>query len=44
VPDLRIPDVILEGHTDGYHVDAKTIEDQFMRYEYPAPGYPQIKL
>jgi molybdopterin guanine dinucleotide-containing S/N-oxide reductase-like protein len=44
VPRLRIPEAILEGHTYGYYADAKTIEGQFLRYEYPAPGYPQIKL
>lgn len=44
VPRLRIPEAIIDGHTYGYHADAKTIEGQFLRYEYPAPGYPQIKL
>jgi len=44
VPRLNIPEAILEGHTEGYPTDPKTIEGQFMRYEYPAPGYPQIRM
>jgi trimethylamine-N-oxide reductase (cytochrome c) len=44
VPRLRIPEAILDGHTYGYPTDAKTIEGQFLRYEYPAPGYPPIKI
>ena len=44
VPRLRIPEAILEGHTDGYSTDSKTIEGQFRRYEYPAPGYSPVKM
>jgi trimethylamine-N-oxide reductase (cytochrome c) len=44
VPRLRIPEAILDGHTYGYATDAKTIEGQFLRFEYPAPGYPTIKI
>jgi trimethylamine-N-oxide reductase (cytochrome c) len=44
VPRLRIPEAILDGHTYGYPTDAKTIEGQFLRFEYPAPGYPLIKI
>ena len=44
VPRLRIPEAILDGHAYGYPTDPKTIEGQFLRYEYPAPGYPQIKM
>jgi len=44
VPRLRIPEAILDGHTYGYPTDSKTIEGQFLRYEYPAPGYPPIKI
>jgi len=44
VPRLRIPEAILDGHTYGYSTDAKTIEGQFRRFEYPAPGYAPIKM
>jgi trimethylamine-N-oxide reductase (cytochrome c) len=44
VPRLRIPEAILDGHTYGYPTDPKTIEGQFLRFDYPAPGYPPIKL
>jgi trimethylamine-N-oxide reductase (cytochrome c) len=44
IPRLRIPEAILDGHTYGYPTDPKTIEGQFLRFEYPAPGYPKIKL
>ncbi|HVN96363.1 MAG TPA: molybdopterin-dependent oxidoreductase [Syntrophorhabdaceae bacterium] len=44
VPRLRIPEAILDGHTHGYPTDPKTIEGQFRRYDYPAPGYSTIKM
>jgi molybdopterin guanine dinucleotide-containing S/N-oxide reductase-like protein len=44
VPRLRIPEAILDGHTYGYPTDPKTIEGQFRRFEYPAPGYAPIKM
>jgi trimethylamine-N-oxide reductase (cytochrome c) len=44
VPRLRIPEAILEGHTHGYFTDSKTIEGQFRRYEYPAPGYSPVRM
>ena len=44
VPRLRIPEAILDGHTYGYFTDSKTIEGQFRRYEYPAPGYSPVKM
>jgi len=44
VPRLRIPEAILDGHTHGYPTDSRTIEGQFRRFEYPAPGYSPIKM
>ncbi|MFC1908385.1 molybdopterin-dependent oxidoreductase [Chloroflexota bacterium] len=44
VPRLNIPEAILDGHTSGYPTDPKTIEGQFLKFDYPAPGYPPIKL
>jgi len=44
VPRLRIPEAILEGRTSGYPTDPKTIEGQFLKFEYPAPGNSPVKL
>jgi len=44
VPRLRIPEAILEGECEGYPTDPKTIEGQFLKFEYPAPGYASVKL
>lgn len=44
VPRLRIPEAILEGRTHGYPTDPKTIEGQFLKFEYPAPGNSPVKL
>jgi len=38
VPRLRIPEAILDGSTCGYPTDSKTIEGQFLKFDYPAPG------
>ncbi len=44
VPRLNIPEAILDGKTSGYPTDSKTIEGQFMKFEYPAPGASPIKM
>jgi len=44
VPRLRIPEAILEGRTEGYPTDPKTIEGQFLDFQYPAPGNAPVKL
>jgi anaerobic selenocysteine-containing dehydrogenase len=44
VPRLKIPEAILDGHCEGYPTAPKTIEGQFRRYEYPAPGHSEVKL
>jgi molybdopterin guanine dinucleotide-containing S/N-oxide reductase-like protein len=44
VPRLYIPEAILDGHTSGYPTDARTIEGQFMKFEFPAPAHPPIKM
>ncbi len=44
VPRLNIPEAILDGHTSSYPTDSKTVEGQFAKYDYPAPGYPQVKM
>ncbi len=44
VPRLRIPEAIIDGATYGYPTDSKTIEGQFRRYDYPAPGYSPVRM
>ncbi|MGB9858440.1 MAG: molybdopterin-dependent oxidoreductase [Moorellaceae bacterium] len=44
VPRLKIPEAILEGTCTGYPTDSKTIEGQFRKFEYPAPGYSKVKM
>jgi len=44
VPRLRIPEAILEGRTSGYPTDSKTIEGQFLKFDYPAPGSAPVKM
>ena len=44
VPRLHIPEAILDGHTTGYPTDATTIEGQFLKFEYPTPGYSPVRM
>jgi molybdopterin guanine dinucleotide-containing S/N-oxide reductase-like protein len=44
VPKLRIPEAILEGHCEGYFMNPKTIEGQFFKFHYPAPGNAEIQM
>ncbi|MBF0413964.1 MAG: molybdopterin-dependent oxidoreductase [Desulfamplus sp.] len=44
IPRLRIPEVFLDGHCEGYPTDPKTIEGQFKKFAYPAPGYSPVKM
>jgi molybdopterin guanine dinucleotide-containing S/N-oxide reductase-like protein len=44
VPRLKIPEAIMDGHVEGYPTEPRTIEGQFLRYEYPAPGHSEVKL
>ncbi len=44
VPRLRIPEAILDGTTFGYPANPKTIEGQFMKIGYPAPGHSPVKM
>ena len=43
VPRLKIPEAIMDGHCEGYPTDPKTIEGQFQRFEYPAPGHARSR-
>jgi molybdopterin guanine dinucleotide-containing S/N-oxide reductase-like protein len=44
VPRLKIPEAILDGKCEGFAKDPLTIEGQFKRIKYPAPGYSQVKM
>ena len=44
VPRLKIPEAIMEGKCEGYPTDPKTIEGQFLKFDYPAPGHSPVKM
>jgi len=44
VPRLQIPEAILEGRAEGYPWDGRTIEGQFRKFVYPAPGHSPIRM
>ena len=44
VPRLRIPEAILEGKTEGYPWNGKTIEGQLQKFTYPAPGHAPVQM
>jgi trimethylamine-N-oxide reductase (cytochrome c) len=44
IPRLNIPEAILDGHTEGYPNNTRTIEAQFFKFTYPAPGNSEIKM
>jgi molybdopterin guanine dinucleotide-containing S/N-oxide reductase-like protein len=44
VPRLAIPEAITEGYAEGHPTDPRTIEGQFLKTQYPAPGHSEVKL
>ncbi|SDO35236.1 molybdopterin-dependent oxidoreductase [Desulforhopalus singaporensis] len=44
VPRMRIPEAILGEEITGYPTDPKSIEGQFRKFGYPAPGHSPIRL
>lgn len=46
IPRLQLPEAILEGHCETYgNVQAPfSIESQFQKFEYPAPGHSPVKM
>ncbi|MEW6669593.1 MAG: molybdopterin-dependent oxidoreductase [Thermodesulfobacteriota bacterium] len=44
VPRLRIPEAILDGKCHGYANDARSLDGQFKRVQYPEPGGSQVKM
>jgi trimethylamine-N-oxide reductase (cytochrome c) len=44
VPRQRLAEAIIEGRCDGYLWDGMSLEGQFTRFEYPAPGHARIHM
>ena len=44
VPRLKIPEAIMDGECEGFISDPKSIEGQFLKVGYPAPGHSPVKL
>jgi molybdopterin guanine dinucleotide-containing S/N-oxide reductase-like protein len=44
IPRLRIPEAILEQSCEGYPTDPKSIEGQFRKIVYPAPGHSPARM
>jgi trimethylamine-N-oxide reductase (cytochrome c) len=44
VPRLKIPEAIVEGECEGYPSDPNSIEGQFFKFKYPAPGHSLVTL
>jgi trimethylamine-N-oxide reductase (cytochrome c) len=44
IPRLRIPEAILNQSCEGYPTDPKSIEGQFKKIEYPAPGHSPARM
>ena len=44
LPRLRIPEAIMDGTTEGYPTDPRSLERQFAKFGYPAPGHSPIRM
>ena len=44
IPRLQLPEAIIEGTAEGYARDSRTIEGQFARIRYPAPGHAPVRM
>lgn len=44
IPRLRVPEAILEGKAEGNVCDPTSIEAQFGKIRYPAPGYAPVRM
>ena len=40
----RIAEAILDGEAHGHPIDPKSINGQFMRFHYPAPGHSRVRM
>ncbi|MDH5750525.1 MAG: molybdopterin-dependent oxidoreductase, partial [Rhodospirillales bacterium] len=44
IPRLKMPEAITEGHAEGYPTDPRSIEGQFFKFGYPAPGHSPVRM
>ena len=44
IPRLKLPEAIMEGKTEGYPIDIRSIEGQFFPVRYPSPGHSPAKM
>ncbi len=44
IPRLFMPEAIIDGKAEGYPWVGKSIEHQFAKFSYPAPGHAPVKM
>jgi len=44
IPRQRLPEAIIDGHCSGYAWDGFSLEGQFSRFDYPAPGHSRVHM
>jgi molybdopterin guanine dinucleotide-containing S/N-oxide reductase-like protein len=44
IPRIHMPEAILDGKAEGYPWVGKSIEHQFGRFGYPAPGHAKVSM
>jgi molybdopterin guanine dinucleotide-containing S/N-oxide reductase-like protein len=44
IPRIGMPEAILDGKAEGYPWIGKSIEHQFAKFSYPAPGHSPVKM
>ena len=44
IPRLRTPEAIADGKAEGYPWVGKSIEHQFAKFAYPAPGHAPVRM
>ena len=44
IPRLQLPEAIVDGKAEGYPWIGKSIEHQFAKFSYPAPGHSPVKM
>ncbi|MCU6762465.1 Pyrogallol hydroxytransferase large subunit [uncultured Roseburia sp.] len=44
IPRLRIPEAIIEKHTEAHNMPVYSVHGQFCKVSYPAPGHSPVKM
>lgn len=44
IPRQRLAESIIDGKSSGYYWDGFSLEGQFAKYEYPAPGHSRVHM